>query len=153
MTQSGISAVGIVATQNDCGIPIPPAVKPCCNRVLFGVVPALVKAMRRRDFIKVIAGSAAGWPLTAHAQQQERVRRVGVLMNAVENKPQGQARVAAFRQVLQQLGWSDGGNVRIDVRWGQNDIDRERKYAAEFGDKFVFNLRLQDASMPQAVQT
>src|SRR5215469_5652469 len=59
------------------------------------------------------------------------MRRIGVLMNAVENKPQGQARVAAFRQVLQQMGWSDGGNVRIDIRWGQNDIDRERKYAAE----------------------
>src|SRR6516225_5141181 len=87
--------------------------------------------MRRRDFIKVIVGSAIPWPLAARAQQQERMRRVGVLMNAVENKPQGQARVAAFRQVLQQLGWSDGDNVRIDIRWGQNDIDRERKYAAE----------------------
>jgi len=87
--------------------------------------------MRRRDFIKGIAGSAISWPLAARAQQQEHMRRIGVLMNAVENKPQGQARVAAFRQVLQQLGWSDGGNVRIDIRWGQNDIDRERKYAAE----------------------
>jgi len=87
--------------------------------------------MRRRDFIKGIAGSAISWPLAARAQQQEHMRRIGVLMNAVENKPQGQARVAAFRQVLQQLGWSDGGNVRIDIRWGKNDIDRERKYAAE----------------------
>ena len=87
--------------------------------------------MRRRDFVKVIVGAAAAWPLAARAQQQERMRRVGVLMNAVENKPQGQARVAIFRQVLQQLGWRDGGNVQIDIRWGQNDIDRERKYAAE----------------------
>src|SRR5215467_3136980 len=87
--------------------------------------------MRRRDFIKGIAGSAISWPLAARAQQQEHMRRIGVLMNAVENKRQGQARVAAFRQVLQQLGWSDGGNVRIDIRWGKNDIDRERKYAAE----------------------
>ena len=86
--------------------------------------------MRRREFIGLIGG-AATWPLAARAQQQEHMRRIGVLMNAVENKPQGQARVAAFRQVLQQLGWSDGGNVRIDIRWGQNDIDRERKYAAE----------------------
>ena len=86
--------------------------------------------MRRREFIGLIGG-AATWPLAARAQQQEHMRRIGVLMNAVENKPQGQARVAAFRQVLQQLGWSDGGNMRIDIRWGQNDIDRERKYATE----------------------
>src|SRR5215470_15221481 len=75
--------------------------------------------MRRRDFIQGIAGSAISWPPAARAQQQEHMRRIGVLMNAVENKPQGQARVAAFRQVLQQLGWSDGGNVRIDIRWGK----------------------------------
>jgi putative tryptophan/tyrosine transport system substrate-binding protein len=87
--------------------------------------------MRRREFIKAIAGSAAAWPLAAHAQQPEPMRRIGVLMNAVENKPQGQARVAAFRHALQQLGWSDGSNVRIDIRWGENNIDRERKYAVE----------------------
>ena len=89
------------------------------------------EAMRRREFIAFVGGGAAVWPLGARAQQQEHMRRIGVLMNAVENKPLGQARVAIFRQVLQQLGWSDGANVRIDIRWGQNDIDRERKYAAE----------------------
>ena len=59
------------------------------------------------------------------------MRRIGVLMNAAADDPEGQARVAAFQQVLQQLGWSDGRNVRIDIRWGANDVDRDRRYAAE----------------------
>ena len=74
--------------------------------------------MKRREFITILGGAAA-WPLAARAQQQEHMRRIGVLMNAIENKPQGVARVAAFRQVLQQVGWSDGGNVRIDIRWAK----------------------------------
>ena len=59
------------------------------------------------------------------------MRRIGVLMNVMADDPEGQARVAAFQQVLQQLGWSDGRNVRIDIRWGANDADRDRRYAAE----------------------
>jgi putative ABC transport system substrate-binding protein len=86
--------------------------------------------MNKREFITVLGGAAAAWPLAARAQQGERMRRIGVLMNMAANDQQGQARVAAFRQVLQQLGRSDR-NVRIDIRWGENDVDRERQYAAE----------------------
>ena len=86
--------------------------------------------MRRRDFIAGLGGRAA-WPLTAHAQQADRKRRIGVLMNVAADDPEGQAGVAAFQQVLQQVGWSDGRNVRIDIRWGENDVDRDRRYASE----------------------
>jgi len=87
--------------------------------------------MRRREFIKVIAGStAATWPLLARAQQGERTRRIGVLMNLPENDLNGQARFAAFLQGMQQLGWADGRNLRIDMRWGGNDAEM-RKNAAE----------------------
>ena len=73
--------------------------------------------MRRRDFI--IAGSAAAtWPLLARAQQGERARHIAVLMNIPEDDPKGQARFAAFLQGMQQLGWADGRNIRIDTRWG-----------------------------------
>ena len=87
--------------------------------------------MRRRDFITLLSGAAAAWPLDASAQQPDRVRRVGVLMNVAADDAQGQGRVAAFQQVLQQLGWSDRRNMRIDTRWGRNDVDRDRGYAAE----------------------
>jgi putative tryptophan/tyrosine transport system substrate-binding protein len=86
--------------------------------------------MRRREFITALGGAAV-WPAATRAQQPERMRRVGVLMNVAADNPRGQAGVAAFQQVLQQLGWSDGRNVRIDTRWGANDIDLDRKYAAE----------------------
>src|SRR6516162_6865503 len=87
--------------------------------------------MRRRDFIKVIAGSAAAWPLAARAQQAERMRRIGVLMNVAADDPEGQARIAAFHQGLQEWGWTLGRNARIDVRWGAVDADNSRRYAAE----------------------
>ena len=86
--------------------------------------------MKRRAFIAGLGGAAA-WPVVAQAQQPERMRRIGVLMNVAADNPRGQAGVAAFQQVLQQLGWSDGRNVRIDTRWGANDVDLDRKYAAE----------------------
>jgi len=86
--------------------------------------------MRRREFIKVIAGSAA-WPLVAQGQPAERMRRIGVLMNTAADDAEGQARLAAFQQALNQLGWTDGGNMRIDVRWSAGDAKDIRKYAAE----------------------
>ena len=87
--------------------------------------------MRRREFVTLIGG-AATLPLSARAQQPERTRRVGVLMNwAADDNPEGQARLAAFQQALQQLGWSDGRNVRVDIRWGGTDVERLRTYAAE----------------------
>src|SRR5258707_442389 len=87
--------------------------------------------MRRRDFISLLGGAATAWPLVARAQQPERIPRIAVLMNRAADSPEGQARVAAFRQALQQLGWNDGRNIRIETRWGEDDTDRERTYAAE----------------------
>jgi putative ABC transport system substrate-binding protein len=79
--------------------------------------------MRRRDFITLLSGTAAAWPLFARAQQ-ERVRRIGVLMQSEENDPEGKLRIAAFTQALADLGWADGRNVRMDIRWGRADINR-----------------------------
>ena len=78
--------------------------------------------MKRREFIAGLGGAAA-WPLVAGTQQPERMRRIGVLMNRADD-PEGRARIAAFLQGLQQLGWTDGGNVRMDTRWGADDADR-----------------------------
>ena len=75
--------------------------------------------MKRREFITLLGGAAAAWPLAARAQQGERVRRIGVLMIRAADDPEGQARLAAFRQGLQQLGWTDGRNVRIDYSLGR----------------------------------
>jgi putative tryptophan/tyrosine transport system substrate-binding protein len=86
--------------------------------------------MKRREFITLLAGAAA-WPLAARAQQPERMRRIGVLMNVTAENPLGQALSAAFAQELQQLGWEVGVNVRFDIRWGAGDTERYRKYAAE----------------------
>ena len=86
--------------------------------------------MRRREFI-VVLGAAVTSPLATRAQQPEPTRRIGVLMNRAADDSEGQASVAAFQQSLQQLGWSDGRNVRSDIRWSHNDVDLDRKYAAE----------------------
>jgi len=86
---------------------------------------------KRREFITLIGGAAVAWPRSGWAQQSERVRRLGMLMNRAADDPRGQVELAAFRQALQQLGWSDGRNIRIDIRWGENDPDRDRGYAAE----------------------
>src|SRR6516165_4671238 len=85
--------------------------------------------MRRRDFIAAI-GSAAAWPVAAHAQKPERVRRIGVLMNLSAGDPEAQTRIAAFMQGLQELGWAVGRNLRVDYRWG-GDPDRYRIGAEE----------------------
>ena len=86
--------------------------------------------MRRREFITLFGGAAV-WPILAHAQQTERVRRIGVLMNTAAGDQEGKAGVAAFRQILRQSGWDIGRDVQIDVRWGENNEDLDRKYAAE----------------------
>jgi len=87
--------------------------------------------MRRRSFITLLGGAAAAWPLAARAQQPQRMRRIGVLMNYASDDAEGQVRLAAFHQGLQQLGWTVGRNVQIDYRWGAGDADRIRKLAAE----------------------
>jgi len=86
--------------------------------------------VRRREFIALLGGAAAAWPLAARAQP-ERVRRIGVLDVLAHNDPEGHARTAALLRTLQQLGWTDGRNVRIDHRWGANDPERIRGHAAE----------------------
>ncbi len=90
--------------------------------------------MRRRDFITLLGGAAVAWPRTAHAQQPDRMRRIGVLMGWDENDPEAQFNLAAFVQGLQQLGWVDGRNVRIDYRWANGDINRMRMFAKELVD-------------------
>ena len=87
--------------------------------------------MNRRSFITMLSGAAAAWPLAARAQQGERVRRIGVLMNTAPDHPEGKARLAIFRQALQALGWADGQNVRIDARGTSAIVENFRKHAAE----------------------
>jgi putative ABC transport system substrate-binding protein len=86
--------------------------------------------VRRRDFITLLGGAAA-WPITARAQQGDRVRRIGVLLAFDENDPEGKRRVSAFTQVLADLGWTDGRNVRMDLRWAGGDPNRIRALAQE----------------------
>jgi putative ABC transport system substrate-binding protein len=87
--------------------------------------------MRRREFIGLAGGLAIAWPLGARAQQGDRMRRIGVLWSTSEDDPVAQARQAAFLQGLRQLGWIDGQNVRIDVRWAAGNLINARRYAAE----------------------
>jgi putative tryptophan/tyrosine transport system substrate-binding protein len=86
--------------------------------------------VNRRVFITLLGGAAAS-PWAAHAQQSEQIRRIGVLMSTAADDPEGQARIAAFQQGLQQFGWTIGRNVRIDSRWPVGDSERFRRYAAE----------------------
>src|SRR6266699_1304233 len=86
--------------------------------------------MRRREFITLLGGTAAAWPLAARGQQPDRVRRVGVLMSASENDAEYQAYLAAFEEGLQKLGWSEGRNIRIDHRWAP-DVELMQRYAME----------------------
>jgi putative tryptophan/tyrosine transport system substrate-binding protein len=90
--------------------------------------------MKRREFITLLGGAAASsslWPLAARAQQAERMRRIGVLLGLRESDPEAQARIAAFRQELQKLGWTVGRNLRMDTRFGADDVKQIRTYAAE----------------------
>jgi putative ABC transport system substrate-binding protein len=87
--------------------------------------------MTRREFIATLGGTAAAWPLAARAQQRGRMRRIGVLMSGEENDPVQKPGLSAFTQALAGLGWTDGGNARIDHRWGRGDINRIRALAQE----------------------
>ena len=86
--------------------------------------------MKRREFVMLVAG-AVTWPFAARAQQSEQMRRIGVLMNRAANDAEGKARLTLFRQALQQLGWSEDRNIRIEICWGEDKVDLERKCAAE----------------------
>jgi putative tryptophan/tyrosine transport system substrate-binding protein len=87
--------------------------------------------MRRRELITLLGGAAVAWPLAAQAQQAEQMRRIGVLMNTGADEPESQARLAAFMQGLQEIGWAAGRNLRIDYRWSPGDLARLRNDAAE----------------------
>jgi putative ABC transport system substrate-binding protein len=86
--------------------------------------------MQRREFITLLGGAAAVWPLSARGQQPERMRRISVFTGAADNT-NAQARLAEFLQRLQELGWVDGRNMRIDYRWGAGNADNLHKHAAE----------------------
>ena len=111
--------------------------------------------MRRREFISLVGGAVA-WPLTARAQQGERMRRIGVLMNS-EDDPAGQARLAAFVQALHSLGWTTGRNVQIDIRWGVADAASSRRSAAEMvalaPDVILAGASAATAAMHEATRT
>jgi putative tryptophan/tyrosine transport system substrate-binding protein len=115
--------------------PISPIVNPCCNCIAVKPqstpVLNLGAAMRRRDFFKAIGALATAWPLASRARQNDQIRRIGVLMNFPSDDEEGQARLRAFVQALQKLGWTEGGNVRIDTRWAADDADRYRQYSEE----------------------
>src|SRR4029450_8536561 len=89
------------------------------------------EAMRRREFITLLGGAAAAWPLAVRAQQPERVRRVGLLNILGPDDPEAQARRAVFEQTLEQLGWTVGRDLKIDIRQVGSDLDSLRRYAAE----------------------
>jgi putative ABC transport system substrate-binding protein len=106
--------------------------------------------MRRREFITLLAGAAAAWPLVARAQQGERMRRVGILMPYRKGDAEIDVRVRAFRQELGKLGWTDGANVQFDERWPADDMDRVR-YAGDLPFQqptkyeFILNLKVAKA--------
>src|SRR5947199_4447647 len=86
--------------------------------------------MKRREFITLLGGAAAAWPLAAHAQQSERVRRIGILMAYPKGDPELTMRLQAFQQELAKLGWTQGVSVQLDERWTGDDMDRVRSEAA-----------------------
>jgi putative tryptophan/tyrosine transport system substrate-binding protein len=85
----------------------------------------------RREFLTLLAGTAAAWPLAARAQPRERMRRVGLLMGYPEGDVEGQASAAAFQRRLEDLGWTEGRNIQIDTRWAGADPDKARTFAKE----------------------
>ena len=87
--------------------------------------------MRRREFITLLGGTAVAWPLAARAQQAGRMRRLGVLMAPQESDPEGKAQLSGFTQALGALGWIEGRNLQMEIRWGGGDANRARIYAKE----------------------
>src|SRR3954462_6222452 len=87
--------------------------------------------MQRREFITLVGSAVAAWPLASRAQQADRARRIGVLYSLAEHDPESVMRRAAFEQAIKELGWINGGNLRIDYRWARNDPELIRKFVAE----------------------
>jgi putative tryptophan/tyrosine transport system substrate-binding protein len=115
-----------------------------------------MSGMGRREFITLLGGAAAAWPIAARAQQADGRRRVGVLMNVGESDVQGRARLDAFVQRLKELGWSEGGNLRLDVHWGAGDAELFRRYANELvalaPDVIVANASVTVAALQQVTR-
>jgi putative ABC transport system substrate-binding protein len=110
------------------------AQQPSCHTEVcypFGQEAREALAVKRREFITLLGGAAAAWPVVARAQQPERMRRVGVLIALFEGDPEGQARLGAFRKGLQELGWIEGRNIQIEYRWAGADMSLLQTYAAE----------------------
>src|SRR6516162_6808109 len=97
----------------------------------FGRKHGRHRPVRRRQFITLLGSAAAAWPLAARAQQPERVRRIGVLLSLEESDPEGKAQLSGFTQGLAELGWIEGRNLRMEVRWGGGDVDRIRTFAKD----------------------
>src|SRR5262249_49972549 len=101
------------------------------TRPLSALTMLLSRHTRRREFITLLGGAAVAWPLAARAQQRARIRRVGVLMNFTPDDAAAQPRLTRFLQRLQELGWTEGRNLHVDVRWGAGDALGIRQAAAE----------------------
>src|SRR6516165_8436350 len=107
--------------------------------------------MRRREFITLVGGATAAWPLAARAQEPERMRRIGVLMSYAENDPETSPRVTALRHGLLQFGWMEGRNVRIEHRWSASDAESMRKLSRELVDLRVDAILTDGTSVTAAV--
>src|SRR5260370_11305711 len=107
--------------------------------------------MKRRDFITLLGGATA-WPLAASAQQGDRMRRIGVLMGFDENDPEAKGWLSGFVRGLAELGWTDGRNVRMDVRWAAGDLERMRTLAKELVDLQSDVILAQTTSPTAALQ-
>src|SRR5215510_9594287 len=101
------------------------------TRPLSPLTMLLSRHTRRREFITLIGGAAVAWPLPAHAQQPDRMRRIGVLMAFAESDREGQTWVAAFHGALQELGWTEGRNIQVDIRWGAANVELMQRFAKE----------------------
>jgi putative ABC transport system substrate-binding protein len=113
--------------------------------------------LKRREFVTLLSGAAAAWPLAGHAQQGARTRRIGVLTPLAESDPEGQARIGAFRQGLEKLGWTEGGDIRFDYHHAEQDADRLRASAANLvaltPDVILVNSSVMLAALKNATQT
>src|SRR5262249_25233746 len=89
--------------------------------------------MKRREFITLLGGAAAAWPLAARAQQPDRMRRIGIIPPGTEGDTEAQTRLAAFRQAMEQLGWKESHNIRFEYRWTSGDAELFKKHAARLG--------------------
>src|SRR5262249_30141410 len=107
--------------------------------------------MKRREFIALLGGAAAAWPLAADAQEADRVRRIGALLPLVEDDPFARVEVSAFVAALQQAGWTDGRNARIEIRWAGPTPSDIRRHAAQADKLFKESLEIADKATPENV--